>query len=74
MITPVRDEARHLPRLARSLADQQLAPRRWMIVDDGSTDGTRELAQELAERHDWIEAIDSGAGHDRARGGPIVRL
>jgi len=73
VITPVRDEARHLPRLARSLADQQLPPRRWMIVDDGSTDGTRELAQQLAARHDWIEAIDSGARHDRARGGPIVR-
>ena len=74
MITPVRDEARHLPRLARSLADQQLPPRRWMIVDDGSTDGTRELAQQLAERHDWIEAIDSGAGHDRARWADRSRL
>jgi biofilm PGA synthesis N-glycosyltransferase PgaC len=73
VISPVRDEARHLPRLADSLAAQELLPERWVIVDDGSTDGTRELALDLAARHDWIEAIDSGAQHERGRGGPIVR-
>jgi biofilm PGA synthesis N-glycosyltransferase PgaC len=72
VITPVRDEARHLPRLAEALDAQQLRPRRWVIVDDGSTDGTRALAAELARRHDWVMAIDSGASHERARGAPIV--
>jgi glycosyltransferase involved in cell wall biosynthesis len=42
VITPLRDEARHLPRLAAALEAQQLRPGRWVIVDDGSTDGTRE--------------------------------
>jgi glycosyltransferase involved in cell wall biosynthesis len=72
VITPVRDEARHLPRLAEALDAQQLRPERWVIVDDGSTDGTRELAAELARRHDWVVAVDSGASHERARGAPIV--
>jgi biofilm PGA synthesis N-glycosyltransferase PgaC len=72
VITPVRDEARHLPRLAAALDAQQLRPRRWVIVDDGSTDGTRELARELARRHDWVTAVDSGSSHERARGAPIV--
>ena len=72
VITPVRDEARHLPRLAEALDSQQLRPRRWVIVDDGSTDGTRALAAELERRHDWVMAIDSGASHERARGAPIV--
>jgi biofilm PGA synthesis N-glycosyltransferase PgaC len=73
VISPVRDEARHLRRLADSLARQQLRPERWVIVDDGSTDGTGEIAATLAERHDWIEAVDSGAEHGRARGAPIVQ-
>jgi glycosyltransferase involved in cell wall biosynthesis len=72
VITPLRDEARHLPRLAAALEAQQLRPRRWVIVDDGSTDGTRELARELERRHDWILAVDAGARHERARGAPIV--
>jgi poly-beta-1,6-N-acetyl-D-glucosamine synthase len=73
VITPVRDEAAHLGRLADSLAAQQLPPVRWVIVDDGSTDGTREVARDLAARHGWIEAVDSGRRHQRARGGAIVR-
>jgi glycosyltransferase involved in cell wall biosynthesis len=72
VITPLRDEARHLPRLAAALEAQQLRPERWVIVDDGSTDGTRDLARELDRRHDWVVAVDSGASHERARGAPIV--
>jgi biofilm PGA synthesis N-glycosyltransferase PgaC len=72
VITPLRDEAHHLPRLAEALTAQQLRPAHWVIVDDGSTDGTREIARELARRHDWVLAVDSGASHERARGAPIV--
>ena len=41
VITPVRDEAENLPRLAASLAAQTELPRTWVIVDNGSEDGTR---------------------------------
>jgi glycosyltransferase involved in cell wall biosynthesis len=44
-----------------------------VVVDDGSTDGTRELAERFAAGNDWIDVLDSGAAHDRARGAPIVR-
>jgi glycosyltransferase involved in cell wall biosynthesis len=73
IVSPVRNEARHLPGLAASIADQQHRPRRWVIVDDGSSDGTREIAAGLAAEHDWIELVDSGSDHSRARGAPIVR-
>jgi len=42
-------------------------------VDDGSTDGTREIAERYSSAYDWIDVIDSGAAHERARGAPIVR-
>ena len=73
VVTPVRDEADNFARTAESLVAQTHRPQQWVIVDDGSTDGTRELAEHYAAEHDWIGVIDSGAEHDRARGAPIVR-
>ncbi|MDQ3992439.1 MAG: glycosyltransferase family 2 protein [Actinomycetota bacterium] len=73
VVTPVRDEADHFARTAESLISQTHRPRQWIVVDDGSTDGTRELAERYAAEHDWIEVIAADGSHERARGAPIVR-
>jgi glycosyltransferase involved in cell wall biosynthesis len=73
IVTPVRDEIEHFARTAEAIVAQTARPRHWVVVDDGSTDGTRELAERYAAEHEWIDVIDSGQQHDRARGAPIVR-
>lgn len=73
VITPVRDEAEHFARTASSMAAQTHRPEQWVIVDDGSTDGTRAIAESFAAEHDWITVVSSSHDHDRARGAPIVR-
>jgi len=72
VISPVRDEERFLATTARSVIAQTHRPQQWVIVDDGSTDATRSIAESFAAEHDWINVIDSGARHERARGAPIV--
>lgn len=57
VISPVRNEADHLEPVARSLAAQTRPPDRWLLVDDGSTDGTFELAQRLAAEIPFVEAM-----------------
>jgi glycosyltransferase involved in cell wall biosynthesis len=47
LVTPARNEAENLERLAASLAAQSLQPAEWIVVDDGSEDGTFELAGRL---------------------------
>ena len=73
VVTPVRDEAEHFARTAEAMLAQTHRPLQWIVVDDGSTDGTREIAAGYAERHHWIDVIDADSAHERARGAPIVR-
>jgi hypothetical protein len=73
VITPVRDEADNLPRLAGALDAQTTRPREWLIVDNGSTDGTLELARRLAAEHGWIRVLTVPGAAEADRGAPIVR-
>jgi poly-beta-1,6-N-acetyl-D-glucosamine synthase len=72
-VTPVRDEAEHLPLMVESMLAQTHPPLRWVIVDDGSRDATRSIAEAAAERVPWISVVGSEPAGDRARGAPVVR-
>jgi glycosyltransferase involved in cell wall biosynthesis len=74
IISPVKDEAVWLPQTIASIVGQTHRPERWVIVDDGSSDRTYEIAQGAAEEHPWIIVVKArGGGAPRARGAPIVR-
>jgi len=47
VIIPARNEEHNLPALLRSLASQAAKPHEIIVVDDGSTDRTSELARQL---------------------------
>src|SRR5689334_22426967 len=57
IISPVRNEARYLPKTIASVVSQSIRPRWWILVDDGSSDETRQIIDEAASRHAWIKAI-----------------
>src|SRR5665213_1550792 len=73
VITPVKDEARHFERTAEALLTQTHRPLQWVVVDDGSSDGTFDIASRYAVKHNWITVIRSRASGRRERGAPIVR-
>ena len=72
-ITPVRNEVRNLERLAEAMEAQSLPPSVWVIVDDGSDDGTVDLARKLAQRRAWIRVTTVPGESKATRGAPIVR-
>jgi poly-beta-1,6-N-acetyl-D-glucosamine synthase len=55
LITPARDEAAHLERTVRAVAAQTRRPDLWLIVDDGSTDGTPALLDRLAAELPFLQ-------------------
>jgi 4,4'-diaponeurosporenoate glycosyltransferase len=50
IVIPARNEAHNLPKLLRSLGAQPLKPREIIVVNDGSSDGTEELAREMGAK------------------------
>jgi biofilm PGA synthesis N-glycosyltransferase PgaC len=57
LITPVRNEAAYIERTIKSVVSQTVKPMKWIIVSDGSTDGTDDIVKRYADEHKWIELI-----------------
>lgn len=57
LITPVRNEAQHIELTLRSMAAQTRKPLKWVIVSDGSTDGTDQIVRSYAASHAWIDLL-----------------
>ena len=57
LITAARNEAACIGQTLASVAAQSLAPLRWVIVSDGSTDDTDRIVQEYAAAHPFITLV-----------------
>jgi len=57
IITPARNEAQFIELTLKSVIAQTIRPLKWVIVSDGSTDGTDEIVSKYSAQHGWIELI-----------------
>jgi len=74
VITPARNEATRLPRLAASLAAQTVRPERWLILENGSSDDTFRVAMEIARTAGFVEVLRMREPEmPPDRGAPVVR-
>ncbi|HCG02210.1 MAG TPA: hypothetical protein DEV93_16910 [Chloroflexi bacterium] len=73
VVTPARDEADNLSRLAGCVVAQTHLPVVWVIVENGSTDETLAVARRLSADHPWIEVISTRGEQVLTRGRPISR-
>jgi glycosyltransferase involved in cell wall biosynthesis len=72
VISPVRNEAEYLQRTIDTVAAQTVRPTVWLIVDDGSTDATAEIAARAAAQHNWIRLYRRPDRGVRKVGGGVV--
>jgi biofilm PGA synthesis N-glycosyltransferase PgaC len=71
LITPARDEAAYIRKTLEAVVVQTILPLKWIIVSDGSTDGTDEIVQEYVARYDWIELLRMPERKARHFGGKV---
>jgi glycosyltransferase involved in cell wall biosynthesis len=57
LVTPVKNEAENLARLFKSIESQKIVPRVWLIVENGSDDGSFEMISDLKSRSPLCDRI-----------------
>jgi glycosyltransferase involved in cell wall biosynthesis len=71
VITPARNELQFIGLTLDSMVKQTVPPLRWVIVSDGSTDGTDELVLKYAAEHPWIQLVRMPERRERNFAGKI---
>jgi poly-beta-1,6-N-acetyl-D-glucosamine synthase len=71
LITPARNEAAFIELTLKSVASQTVLPVKWVIVSDGSTDGTDGIVLRYAARHPWIELVRMPERQERHFAGKV---
>jgi poly-beta-1,6-N-acetyl-D-glucosamine synthase len=71
LITPARNEAEFIERTIQSVVAQTLRPLKWVIVSDGSTDGTDETVGKYSHAHPWIQLIRMPERRERHFAGKV---
>ena len=66
LITPARNEVGCIRHTLDAVVGQTHRPIRWLIVSDGSTDGTDEIVGEYVRQHDFIELMRMPERRDRS--------
>jgi glycosyltransferase involved in cell wall biosynthesis len=69
LITPARNEEAVIRFTLASVVSQTRPPKRWVILDDGSTDKTAAIVEEYRERYPWIELVRRPQRTDRSFAG-----
>jgi glycosyltransferase involved in cell wall biosynthesis len=72
--TPARNEMEGLPALLATIDAQEHKPLLWLVVDDGSTDGSREWLSERAKSSSYLEVTSAPEDADEYLGAHIARI
>jgi glycosyltransferase involved in cell wall biosynthesis len=72
IITAVRDEIDSVQLTIDSVSNQTILPQRWIIIDDGSSDGTEKQLDAVARQYEWVSIIRKPQDSGRAVGKKIA--
>jgi glycosyltransferase involved in cell wall biosynthesis len=71
LITPARNEAEFIERTIQSVIGQTVLPKRWLLVSDGSTDGTDEIVRRYMAERPWMHLVCLPERRDRSFAGKV---
>ncbi|MCP3926355.1 MAG: glycosyltransferase family 2 protein [Desulfobacterales bacterium] len=72
IISPVRNEEKYIEATIQSVLNQTILPDLYIIVDDGSTDRTREIVEKYSKNFSFIKYVHKKNRGFRKVGGGVV--
>jgi len=73
IVIPAHNEAAFLKGCLESICIQTLAPQQLIVVSDNSSDNTYKIAQEFAEKHPFITAVNHSSSNIHMPGSKVVQ-
>jgi len=58
LVSAVRNEESYIEKTIQAVVSQTVKPRKWTIVNDGSTDRTGEIISQYSLKHDFIQLLN----------------
>jgi glycosyltransferase involved in cell wall biosynthesis len=71
LVTPARNEARFIEQTIHSVLAQTVRPVVWIVVSDGSTDGTDDIVERYLKDHSWMRLVRMPERRDRHFGAKV---
>lgn len=71
LISPAKNEAAFIELTLQSMVAQTIQPVKWVIVSDGSTDGTDEIVRKYTTQYSWIELLQMPERAERNFAGKV---
>ena len=71
IVTPAHNEAQFIELGIQSMVAQTYPPLKWVVVSDGSTDGTDEIVQKYQAKYPWIDLIRMPERRERHFAGKV---
>jgi glycosyltransferase involved in cell wall biosynthesis len=74
LTTPARNEQEGLPALLATMQSQESKPLVWVIVDDGSSDGSRAWLEQARSELEYLVVLDAPEAADEYLGAHVARI
>ena len=71
IVTPAHNEAQYIELVIESMIAQAYLPLKWVVVSDGSTDGTDEIVQRYQAKYPWIDLVRMPERRERHFAGKV---
>ncbi|MCX7550748.1 glycosyltransferase family 2 protein [Xanthomarina sp. F2636L] len=72
IVIPAHNEETCIKQTLDSLVSQTLLPKQVVVVNDNSTDNTKQIAEEFTSNHNWISLINTTSSDKHLPGSKII--